>query len=665
MPQQNFNEKLIARLKKNPDFVDESGELLPAAVKDHAWKLDHTLIRLLLSDPDIKSTFFDEIDGHWVFNHNTFIDYINEKNFLANSYTQFRNKIGLNIDGKFLRERGEVSLVWPYKDCVLEGGQTKEEEKRKEIFFNEILAQDEIDQMFDPKVLTNWKRHTAEGEQDVTDIRCDENGTIRENLIIKGNNLIALHTLKQQFRGQVKLIYIDPPYNTGSDSFGYNDSFNHSSWLTFMRNRLEVAKELLRNDGVIFVQCDDNQTAYLKVLMDEIFEDAVYATTIYIQVRYGQKTLSEKNDFQKLIEQIHIYHKKAFTPIKPTEEYSIEKFVWEIIEKSEGQTLELGSKSAVLFKPGEYEIIQKESSLTGLKETWATGTVLKNNASGKFFGSYIAPRVTIDGLGCLYKVEGIGEDGLGYRYFTGPKRSGATKGKFYSGIPTTRLKELQSGESKKELVIPNFYNFADGFGNCRHEGGVELRSGKKPESLLKLIIEMTTEENDIVLDFFCGTGTTLAVSHKLQRFYIGIEQLDYHENDSVNRLKNVIKGDTTGISNEVGFQGGGDFIYCELMQYNQTCIEKIQDAQSSEELVELWGDIAENSFLNWYVNAENPEEAADNFIAIDNLEVQKHCLIELLDKNQLYVNLSEIEDTDFAVSEADKALNKVFYGDSH
>ena len=208
MSKQNFNEKLIALLKTNSAFVDASDELLPAAVKDHAWQLDHNLIKLLLTDTEIKSTFFDEIDGHWVFNHNTFIDYITAKNFLANSYTQFRNKIGLNIDGKFLRERGEISLVWPYKDCVLEGGQTKEEEKRKEIFFNEILAQDEINRMFNPKVLTNWKRHTAAGEQDITDIQRDDSGTIRENLIIKGNNLIALHTLKQQFRGQVKLIYI-------------------------------------------------------------------------------------------------------------------------------------------------------------------------------------------------------------------------------------------------------------------------------------------------------------------------------------------------------------------------------------------------------------------------------------------------------------------------
>ena len=173
---------------------------------------------------------------------------------------------------------------------------------------------------------------------------------------------------------------------------------------------------------------------------------------------------------------------------------------------------------------------------------------------------------------------------------------------------------------------------------------------------------MTTKENDIVLDFFCGTGTTLAVAHKLHRTYIGVEQLDYHENDSLTRLKNVIEGDITGISNEVDFKGGGDLIYCELMQYNQAYMDKIQASQSSEELVALWRDIAENSFLNWYVNAEVPQEAVDDFIAINDLKAQKHCLAELLDKNQLYVNLSEIEDVDFAVNEADKVLNRAFYG---
>ena len=230
---------------------------------------------MLLSDDEVKAEFFEEIDGHWIFNAHTFTNYLSSKNFLANSYTRFRNKIGLNIGDKFLRERGEVSLVWPYKDCVLEGGQTREEEKRKEIFFNETLAQDEINRLFDPKVLTNWKRYTVDGEESPTEIKRDENGVIRENLIIKGNNLVALHTLKGQFRGKVKLIYIDPPYNPDSqaNTFAYNNSFNHSSWLTFMKNRLEVAKELLTKDGVLIVAIDENEQAYLGVLLSELFTE--------------------------------------------------------------------------------------------------------------------------------------------------------------------------------------------------------------------------------------------------------------------------------------------------------------------------------------------------------------------------------------------------------
>ena len=329
MPKQNFNEKLTTLLKTHSDFLDDAGELIPAAVRDHAWQLNHDLIKLLLTDDAIKATFFDEIEGHWVFNHNTFINYITDKNFLANSYTRFRNKVGLNIEGKFLRERGEISLVWPYKDCVLEGGQTKEEEKRKEIFFNETLAQDEINRMFDPKVLTHWKRHTAGGEHQhnrggviydkhfenkVGELKRDENGTIRENLIIKGNNLIALHTLKQQFRGQVKLIYIDPPYNTKgeSSSFGYNNSFNHSSWLTFIRNRLEVAKDLLRDDGLIVIAIDDEEQAYLAVLCDEVFGKVNHIGTVIVQSKPSGRTTDSY--FATCHEYLHIYSKEVGLP---------------------------------------------------------------------------------------------------------------------------------------------------------------------------------------------------------------------------------------------------------------------------------------------------------------------------------------------------------------
>ena len=163
MSKEKFDKKLIKLLESNPDFVDEAGELHRANVRERAWKLDYDLIKLLLTDKEVEAKFFQEIEGRWIFDNNTFVDYITDKNFFAESYTKFRNKIGLNIDGKYLSERGEISLVWPYKDCVLEGGQTREEDNRKENFFNEILASDEINRMFDPKVLTNWKRYGGIG----------------------------------------------------------------------------------------------------------------------------------------------------------------------------------------------------------------------------------------------------------------------------------------------------------------------------------------------------------------------------------------------------------------------------------------------------------------------------------------------------------------------
>lgn len=187
---------------------------------------------------------------------------------------------------------------------------------------------------------------------------------------------------------------------------------------------------------------------------------------------------------------------------------------------------------------------------------------------------------------------------------------------------------------------------------------------EKNEQILERIFAWLTQPNDLVLDFFLGSGTTAAVAHKMGRQYIGIEQMDYIESIPVERLKKVIAGEQGGISKAVGWQGGGDFIYCELMKYNQAFMERIQAAQSSEELLQIWRDMAENSFLNWYVNPQMPEEAVKEFEAIGDLEKQKKLLAELLDKNQLYVNLSEIDDAQFKVSKEDKALNKAFYGEA-
>ena len=641
MSTQDFNEKLTALLKTNPDFTDESGELLPATVKDHAWKLNHNLIRLLLSDPEIKTTFFDEIDGHWVFNHNKFIDYISAKNFLANSYTQFRNKIGLNIDGKFLRERGEVSLVWPYKDCVLEGGQTKEEEKRKEIFFNEILAQDEINRMFDPKVLTNWKRYTITGEQDVTDIERDDNGTIRENLIIKGNNLIALHTLKQQFRGQVKLIYIDPPYNTGSDSFGYNDSFKHSSWLTFMKNRLEVAREFLKDDGIILIHIDDQEMHYLKLVADEIFNRDNFIATVPRKTRSGKSDVPYKlsQDFDWMLMytkgaskkdslfQRDVSRRYYKTPDFPDDEWRLSDLTTQrtIHERPNSNFTLVNPRNGKGFpvNPNRCWGITKDSVDVYLKK----GKIV-------FPGDYDFLSIKRPAMR-VFKSEDIGK--MAY-----------VSSDFLNQVMDELLKSMVNKKGTDEIV--------DIFGR-------KAFAYPKNELLMQRIIEYITIEGDIVLDFHLGSGTTAAVAHKMSRQYIGIEQMDYAETLPVERLNKVIAGEQGGISETVNWQGGGDFIYCELLQYNQAYIDKIQSAQSSDELVVLWNEIAENSFLNWYVNAEMPQDAVDDFIGIDNLEAQKHLLVELLDKNQLYVNLSEIEDDDFEVSVEDKDLNKKFYGE--
>jgi len=297
---ENLLDNLKNLLQKDERLVSE-GELLKNKVIELAIKLDKDLIKLLLADKQMKEVFFIEVGKATIFDKDKFIRFVSNKQFLPDSYTAFKNKIGLTEEEEFIKEKKEVVLSWPYKDCVLEGGMTKENQKRDEIFWNEILAPDEISRLLDPKVFTNAKRidkkgpasakATAGKEHKFDGFRTDacpvgsrsdsfgENGDIKDNLIIKGNNLLALHSLKKRFAGKVKLIYIDPPYNTGNDEFKYNDAFNHSSWLVFMRNRLEVARELLKEDGLIFISIDDNEIHYLKVLMDEIFSRENYLNT--------------------------------------------------------------------------------------------------------------------------------------------------------------------------------------------------------------------------------------------------------------------------------------------------------------------------------------------------------------------------------------------------
>lgn len=396
-----------------------------------------------------------------------------------------------------------------------------------------------------------------------------------QNMLIHGDNLLALKALEQQFAGQVKCIYIDPPYNTGAAFEHYDDNLEHSTWLNLMYARINILKNLLADDGFFCVQIDDSEGHYLKTLLDEVFGRSNYLTTFYIQVRYPNKTLAEDSDYQKIIEQCHVYAKERnLAKInRPQVEYDISKFKWRIVENEPGEVVTLGNKRVEIFKPGQYEIIEVEPSLTGLKETWATGSLARVRASaGEFFELYLSERKNTDGLGCLYKVEGIGEDGLGYRYISGPKKVTANKGKFYSGIPLKRVEELKAGKSIKYLPVSNFYDFAGAFGNCRLEGAADFKGGKKPEVLLEMLLNYFTNPGDLVLDSFLGSGTTAAVAHKMHRKYIGIEFGNHCYSLCKTRLDRIIDGeDKNGITNSANWQGGGGYKFYELAP---TLIEK-------------------------------------------------------------------------------------------
>lgn len=660
----SFHEILINQLAKESGFVTDDGELKKFIIIDAAFNMNRKLIELLLEVPEIKQKFFTEISSHWVFDINLFVQYMENKNFLKDSYTRYRNKIGLNIGGKFLNQRNEVALVWPFKDCILEGGQSREDQKRPEIFFNEILAQEEIDQLTEPKVLTNWKRYSIDGEKPVTELK-RVNGIIKENLIIKGNNLLALQSLLPQFEEKVKLIYIDPPYNTGNDSFKYNDSFNHSTWLTFMKNRLAIAYKLLRKDGVILVHCDYVEDCYLKVLMDEIFLRENYVNNISIRDSHasGLKLSAKEKTIIKTKSTILIYKKKENILINPVYQQRSE---WDTHFNS---YVDIDDEKLHKYSLLEYlkskkvcndDFVLDDNSLRNKK---FKDFAFKNR--NKIFQS--TKEIPEDGKKLsLSNRDSVVKYAENEYAFNGRRLSPLSKSIFNVGYDTYFKEEFGK-------LLCDFWDDVD-FNNSQNEGSVSFPAGKKPEFLLARLITMFTNSDEIILDYHLGSGTTCAVAHKMNRQYIGIEQLDYGDNDSIVRLQNIVgkkiteKGkmfdnleyDKTGISETSKWQGGGEFVYCELKKYNQTFIEQIEVAETTKKLLEIWEEMKIHSFLNYNVDIKKQDEAIEDFKQL-SIETQKQHLCEILNKNQLYVNLSSIDDKDFSVSNDDKRLTYEFY----
>lgn len=644
---------LESQLKKEPNYVSDNGDLKKWVVLNKAQNFDEELIGLLLHNSDLKQKFFIEIKSTLIFNQNLFIQFLEQKNYLNDSYTQFKNKVGLSIDGKYLKQRNEVALVWPFKDCVLEGGQSREEDKREENFFNETLAQDEITELLDPKVLTNTKFYDARGEKTVNQFNRDAEinkkrglpeATITDNLIIKGNNLLALHTLKEEFAGKVKLIYIDPPYNTGNDGFKYNDSFNHSTWLTFMKNRLEVGKKLLREDGVIFVHCDDNEHAYLKVLMDEIFGRENFIASAPRKTGAGAAATNSEYALRKPYDFILIHAKNKFNTkfnklILGEKEYNLKD---EYGIYTLGIFQATGSDATRKSRPNLYYPIylQNNNELSTEKNENTIKEILPDKYKGE------------DGR-WMWKKEKFIKDSKMLLHYDGTK----IKRKIY----------FDPSQDQNKYQVEKAYFDESNYRNS--VGTLELKSlfqsnnvfnNPKSEYLLEKFIQIVTNEKDIVLDFHLGSGTTAAVAHKINRQYIGVEQMDYIETVAVERLKKVIDGEQGGISKSVNWQGGGSFVYLELKKYNQTFIEKIEEAENSKALLQIWEEMKEKSFLNYNVDIQKQEQHIEDFKLL-SLKEQKQHLCELLNKNQLYVNLSSLNDENFECTLEEKKVTNDFY----
>jgi len=649
-----FHQKLENILKKESKFLDQNGNLLKAKLIDYAFNIDEDLIKILISDPDIKTEFFKKIQDIEIFDINHFIDYIKDKNFLNHSYTAFSHKIGLTIGDKFLKSRNEISLSFPYKDCILEGGQSREESKRNEIFFNKILDKDEAKRLLDPKFLNNfeywdeeqakkWEEFEGTIEEKTKNIKSkkfkdftrDKKGVIQDNLLIKGNNLIAMHTIKKQFAGKVKLIYIDPPYNTGNDGFKYNDSFNHSSWLTFMKNRLEIARELLRDDGVIFVQCDDNEQAYLKVLMDEIFgrEKSDYMMWQKTDPRYDQNTNSKIiNRFKRIHEHILIAYKTdknnyTFNKIKKLPEW-----------KNEQSNPDKDKRGK--YKQGIISFKEGHANEDKNSEYYYTITLPSGRQMTRHFF------VLKEEFEALLKDNRI--------YF--PKDG--------DGVPALKVFENEEQDYYCDSILRGFGTSSTAKKELE-ELGFDLGEfdTPKPEKLISEIIRMTTNPNDLVLDFFAGSGTTPAVAQKMNRRWIAIEQMNYIKDLSEARLKKVIAGEQGGISKSVKWQGGGSFVYFELATHNQKLIDEIL-ATDNDKMLDLWQKIKKEGFLIWNVDIKKFDENLDEFEKC-TLEEKRKILIDILNMNMIYVLLGNCESDEYGFTKDEIELNKSFFQDQY
>ena len=639
---QNIFDQLIKLLKKDERFISSDDILLKNQVQELARKNDPELIKLLLSDKSIKQHFFFKVDDILIFDKEKFIRFISNKQFLPDSYTAFKNKIGLTAGDEYLSENKDVVLVWPYKDCVLEGGMTKEDQSRDEIFYNETLAPDDINRLLDAKVFTNFKQIDKTGEHKLEGFKRDEKGTIKDNLIIKGNNLLALASLKKEFAGKVKLIYIDPPYNPDSaaNTFSYNNSFNHTSWLSFMKNRTDQAKKLLANDGFYCVAIDHYEIFYLGVLCDEIFGRENRIGVIAVETNPGGRSDSE---FFATSNEFFLIYAKDITQAKIN-------------------NLSLDQKELLVYN---LEDNISKYKLVPLRRTGSNSTPDKRpNLCFPIYYDVKQNKIYLEKKQGSIEIMPMGSESIMHVWRW-------SKEKILNSTNDIEIKKSKNGYAvfvKDRIKFekkPKTLWYGSKYDASSH-GTKLLQSfdldGKfsYPKSLYLMedIIKILTNKDSIVIDYHAGSGTTAHAVFELNkedggnRQFILCEQMHYVDTVTKERVKKVIE------NNKIG-----DFVYMELAKWNEEWVEKIEKAKTNKELLKIWDEMKETAFLSYKVETKTINANAKEFtdLSIDN---QKKFLIECLDKNQLYINYSEIEDKEYGVKKEDKDLNNEFYGNN-
>lgn len=385
-----------------------------------------------------------------------------------------------------------------------------------------------------------------------------------------------------------------------------------------MKNRLELARRLLRNDGLIFVQLDYNESHYAKILLDEIFGEANFVNEIVW--RRKQATSFGKSKFGITNDSIFMYSKTAnydFYPIYSLEDDNTQKYI---------------------------------------KERFVYDD---NDGRGRYMKSPLVN--SLDRPNLKYVFHGINPPKKGWLYSQSKMEEMYENGEIIvPDDPNARLYRKIYLKNYEGQVVQNIWLDIP-IVNPMAKEQRDFQT-QKPEALLERVIKCCTVEGDIVLDYHIGSGTTLAVAHKLNRQYIGIEQMGYLDTVTIDRMVDVINGDQWGISQNVNWQGGGSFIYCELAKQNQNFVDEIEAAEDDKTLDDIRSRMVKSGFISYKVNPKDIDEAAADYAELSMADKKKF-LMELLDKNLLYVNYCDIDDEEFNISERDKNFTRSFYGE--